>query len=89
MKISFIIFIFSVIVLAESAEFEKNKDEYSLYSFFKDRIMGKLEEYGENYDHFVYLMKSLKHHFYDNYNNQPKEEFKLVKRESPRVKRTL
>lgn len=68
----------------------KKHDQTNIFSYIKNRIYSKIEEYQENYQNFLYLMKTLKFHFYDNYYQQDrdKDQYKLVKRETNR-KRTL
>ena len=66
----------------------KKNDQTNIFSYIKDRIYTKIEEYQENYQNFLYLMSSLKYHFYDNYYQTPDHQYKIVKRDSNR-KRTL
>lgn len=76
-----------LLVQIYSAQYKK-KEDINIFSFLKDRIYSKIEEYQENYQHFLYLVSTLKHHFYDNYYQEPQPKYKLVKRET-KQKRTL
>jgi hypothetical protein len=89
MKI-FSYFLFSILCFFSEINLTNSRknDQTNIFSYFKDRIYSKIEEYQENYQNFLYLMKSLKYHFYDNYHQQPEHKYKLVKRDS-NPKRTL
>jgi len=82
-------FIFSVLCIFLQINFTESRknDQTNIVSYLKDRLLSTIEEYQESYQSFLYLMKTLKYHFYDNYNQQP-QQYKLVKRETNR-KRTL
>jgi hypothetical protein len=79
----FLVGLVSIFSHAFAAEYSK-REESNLFSFIKNRVSSKFEEYQENYQHFLTLMSALKEHFYDNYNAKPKGQYRLVKRESKR-----
>ena len=66
-----------------------HKDNNNIFSFIKDGFYSKIEELNENYQHFLHLIKTLKYHFYDNYYEESKENFKLVKRQQSKPKRDV
>lgn len=76
--------IFICINNSSSSDFHNNKDDRSFFSFIKDRIYSQIEEFQENFQHFKLLINSLKLHFYDNYNPEIQEKYKMVKRETQR-----
>ena len=89
MKVLYIFFLKLVFlsIYSSSSNYHKKNDDSNLFSIIKNKIYGKIEEYQQNYEHFKNLMKILKFHFYDNYNNDNKNKFRLVKRETQKTRK--